>query len=100
MTEQERFEQDIKKIFEEIKEERQRRIGAAISNAQKYINSIKDVDFDIVNAQIIVDGQRSLIGYDGHIYALLSKLGYRIIYKSFDRNDVYQNFIDVENNNG
>lgn len=100
MTEQERFERDIKKIFDEIKEERQRRVETAILQARKYIESINDVEFNIRDAQIIVERQRSLIAYDRHIYALLSKVDYRIIYKSFGLNDVYQHFMDVELNIG
>lgn len=98
MTEQERFERDIKKIFDEIKEERQRRVETAILQARIYIESINDVEFNIRDAQIIVEGQRSLIAYDRHIYALLRD--YRIIYKSFGLNDVYQHFMEVELNIG
>lgn len=41
MNEQELFEQSIKKIFEEIREEKRCRIEAAISDAHKYIDTIK-----------------------------------------------------------
>lgn len=100
MDEQEIFEQKIKEILEYLREIRRIRVERAIADARKYmenIDLIKDVRCDTNNRQIIIEGWRSMIIYDGYLYALIHKIDARVIYKSFSYRDVYQYFLEIEN---
>ena len=96
MTEEERFKQDIKKAFEEIREKNAERLSITIKNALPLLEKEEDVAFNYANMVIICYGCRSFIAYDGKIYALFYYIDWRLIYKSVNLSDIWPYFEEIE----
>lgn len=98
MSEEEKFKQDIKKVFDKIRNENAKRLSIAIEKALPLLENEKDVAFNYANMVIICYGRRSFIAFDGKIYALFNYINWTLIYKSINLCDLWPYFEEIESN--
>ena len=96
MSEEEKFKQDIKKVFDEIRKKNAERISVAIKNALQLLEKGEDVAFNYANMRMICYGCRSFVAFDGKIYALFYYIDWRLIYKSINLSDIWPFFEEIE----
>ena len=62
------------------------------------MENVKDIDLEISKARILFIGRRSVIVFDGAIYALLHRQTWKLIHKSLDMNEILSYYEEIERN--